>query len=151
MSKRSQLTGLAISAALVPGLAAAEPLTVAGVFAHAAIPVQLVMLVLLGSTIAAIVIAVMKALQGPRLAGGSAFLRALRAGGPLLGAFGAGYGILNCCLGLANVAQTPSIQVLAHGFAELALTLLLGLLCGVVAVIANWSVEARIDRAVLRA
>ena len=34
--------------------------------------------------------------------------------------------------------------------AEIALMLGLGLLCGVVAVIANWAVEARIDRAVLR-
>ncbi|MFO1015187.1 MAG: MotA/TolQ/ExbB proton channel family protein [Caulobacteraceae bacterium] len=133
-----------------PAAAHAEPLTVGGVFAHAAIPVQFVMLLLIGLTIAAIVIAVLKGREGPRVAGGSAFLSSLRAGGPLLGAFGAGYGLLNSCLGLANMAQTPSIQVLAHGFAEMAFTLLLGIFCGVVAVIANWSVEARIDRAVLR-
>lgn len=146
---RSAVLSAAVLAA--PAAAHAEPLTVGGVFAHAAIPVQFVMLLLIGLTLAAIVIAVLKGREGPRLAGGSTFLSSLRAGGPLIGAFGAGYGVLNSCLGLANVAVTPSVQVLAHGFAEMAFTLLLGLLCGVVAVIAHWSVEARIDRAVLRA
>ncbi len=40
--------------------------------------------------------------------------------------------------------------VLAPGLAEAATLAMLGLLTGVVAVIAHWAVESRIDRAVLR-
>ena len=61
-----------------------------------------------------------------------------------------GYGVLNMCIGLANVSPTPSISVLAHGWAEAMLLVVLGFLTGMVAVIANWAVESRIDRAVLR-
>ena len=40
---------------------------------------------------------------------------------------------------------------LGPAFAEAGLVLALGLLAGVVAIAANWAVEARLDRAVLRA
>jgi hypothetical protein len=53
-------------------------------------------------------------------------------------------------IGIANVAETPPLKVLAHGFAESTFVMGLGILAGAVAVGAHWAVEARIDRAVLK-
>lgn len=126
-------------------------LTAAGVFAHATPFVQLIVLALVAAMVAALVVCGLKLASGPRLTGGSAFLSGLRLGGPIAGALGAGYGVLNMCIGLSNVTPTPPVSVLAHGWAEAMLLVVLGFLTGMVAVIANWAVESRIDRAVLRA
>ena len=144
-------SGAVASAAMAaPSLAAAGPLTAAGVFQNATPAVQGIVLALLAALIAAPVVCGLKLMRGPDLNGGSAFLSGLRLGGPIAGALGAGYGVLNMCIGLSNVTPTPSIQVLAPGWAEAMMLLVLGFLVGVVAVIANWAVESRIDRAVLR-
>jgi hypothetical protein len=146
------LRSAAIAALLAfPGAAPAAPLTVAGVFSNAALPVKLIIVGLVVATLAAVVICGMKVASGHRLSGGSAYLSGLRLGGPLAGLVGAAYGALNMCLGLANVAGPVPVQVLAHGAAEVMMLILLGLISGSVAVIANWAVEARIDRAVLSA
>jgi len=92
----------------------------------------------------------MKILSGPRLTGGSAFLQALRLGGPLIGLLGAAWNVLLITIAIANIGQQPSYPVLAPGVAESIFLFVLGLTTGVVAVICNWVVEARIDRAVLR-
>lgn len=128
-----------------------QPLTVIGVFQDADIVSQFVMLCLVAASIAAIVIGAMKVSSGPHLAGGSAFLSSLRLGGPIIGAFGASYVVLNIFMGVSNVSYPVTLKIVAPGVAEAAFLLGLGLLSGVVAVIANWAVEARIDRAVLRA
>lgn len=129
----------------------AQPLTVIGVFQDADIISQFVMLCLVAASIAAVVVGAMKVSSGPHLAGGSAFLSALRLGGPIIGAFGASYVVLNIFMGVSNVSYPVTLKIVAPGVAEAAFLLGLGLLSGVVAVIANWAVEARIDRAVLRA
>jgi hypothetical protein len=142
---------IAIPAALVPGVAlAASGMTPADILLNAAPVMKIVMLALIGATLAAIAITVRKVLSGPRLTGGSAFLQALRLGGPLIGLLGAAYNVLMINVALANIEPQPSYSVLAPGVAEAAFLFVLGLTAGVVAVICNWIVEARIDRAVLR-
>jgi biopolymer transport protein ExbB/TolQ len=126
-------------------------LTLAAVFENAATPAKLVMLVLLLAIIAAMVVAAIKLASGQRLAGGSAFLSGLRLGGPIIGFFGACYSGLAMTMGVANIPVQPTLKMLAPGFAESFLMIALGLLAGVVAVIAHWAVESRIDRQVLGA
>lgn len=139
------------AASLLPGLAQARPkLTPAVVFQDAALPMQIIMLALLVAALAAIVVTVRKVLSGPRLTGGSAYLQALRLGGPLIGLLGAAYNVLMVNLAIANIGEQPPYHVMAPGVAEAAFLFVLGLIAGVVAVICNWIVEARIDRAVLR-
>ena len=145
-----RLTLVAASAAVTPAVVLAAPLTPALVFMDAAPPMKLIMLALAAATVAAIVICLRKLMAGPALVGGSAFLSCLRLGGPLIGALGASYTLLNAMLGLSNVAQTPSMQVMAPGFAEMVLMLGMGFCAGAVAAICHWLVEARIDKAVLK-
>lgn len=146
-----RLTAIGAAASLVPGLALAGPkLTPAIVFQDAALPMQIIMLLLILATLAAVAVTVRKVLSGPRLTGGSAYLQALRLGGPLIGLLGAAYNVLMINIAIANIGQQPSYPVMAPGVAEAAFLFVLGLISGVVAVICNWIVEARIDRAVLR-
>jgi hypothetical protein len=143
-------TSLVLIAVLASPVAAfATPLTGVGVFENATPLVKLIMLGLFGSTIAALAVCAVKLAAGPRLAGGSAFLSGLRLGGPLAGLVGAAYGAMNMSIGLANAAAPVPLSALAHGLAEVTMLIFLGLVSGSVAVIANWAVEARIDRAVL--
>ncbi|WP_309646704.1 hypothetical protein [Phenylobacterium sp.] len=143
---------LTASAALAaaPALAHAQPLTIGGVFADAHIIIQSMMAILILCIVAAVVVSVRKVTSGPHLSGGSAFLSGLRLGGPLVGCLGAAYTALMIFMGVSNVATPLPLKVIAPGLAEIALLLSLGLMAGVVAVVANWAVESRIDRAVLR-
>jgi hypothetical protein len=146
----SRLLLTAVGLSLVPGLAHARPMTPGNIFFNAAVPMQAIMLLLLVATVAAIVVAARKVSSGPRLTGGSAFLQALRLGGPLIGLLGAAYNVLMINIAIANIGEQPSYPVMAPGVAEATFLFVLGLVSGVVAVICNWVVEARIDRAVLR-
>jgi len=132
------------------GTAVAVPLRPMGVFAHAAPISKALMATLAVLAVAALVVGVFKLMRGPQLNGGSAFLSSLRFGGPLIGLLGAAWVGLSMFMGLANSPVTPELKVLAPGLAEAALLLGLGFLSGVAAVIMNWMVEARIDRAILR-
>jgi biopolymer transport protein ExbB/TolQ len=125
-------------------------LTVGNVFFDASPAMKLIMVTLVLASLAAVALTAMKVLSGPRLAGGSAFLSALRLGGPLVGLLGAIWNLLMSFLTIANVGVQPPFPVMAPGFAESALMFWLGLMSGVVAVICQWVVEARIDRTVLR-
>ena len=142
----------AFAAALVaPAAALAQQrLTPAGVFFDASPEVKLVMAVLLVATIAATVVGVMKLMSGPRLTGGSAYLSALRLGGPLLGLLGAAYVGLFLFIAVSNAPTAPSFTDLAPGLAEIVMLLVLGFLAGGVAVGLHGAIEARIDRAVLK-
>ena len=142
--------GLAVAIAL-PSAASAASLTPVVVFANAAPAVKVIIICLIAATLAAIVVAGVKLASGPRLSGGSAFLSGLRLGGPLAGLVGGAYGGFTMALGLANMAEPVPVSILARGAAEVMLLIVLGLVSGSVAVIANWAVEARIDRAVLSA
>lgn len=142
------LAGITVVAAPGPVWATGLPdMTVAMIFTDSAPVMKAIMLLLIVVTIAAVVVTVSKLRSGPRLAGGSAFLQALRLGGPLIGLLGAAYNALVINIGIANVGNVP-YAVLAPGVAEAVFLFVLGLVAGVVAVI---FVEARIDRTVLRA
>lgn len=146
-----QTIGAGMALSSLPGLAIAAPrLTLANVFGDAAPTMQGLMILLIGAALAAIVLTVFKVASGRPLAGGSAFVSALRLGGPLLGLMGATFVILMSFLALANLGRPVPMPVLAPGFAEAALLFLLGLFAGVVGVICHWVIEARIDRAVLK-
>ncbi|PHY13822.1 hypothetical protein CSW58_03285 [Caulobacter sp. B11] len=137
-------------ALVAPAVAVAEPLRPRDIFLNAAPFAQLLMIVLIGSTIAAIIVCVRKLMSGPRLSGGSAFLSGLRLGGPLIGLLGGAYNGLSMAIGIANVSHPVTLKVMAPGIAEAVSLIGLGMLAGAVAVIGHWAVEARIDRAVLK-
>ncbi|ATQ41421.1 MotA/TolQ/ExbB proton channel family protein [Caulobacter mirabilis] len=149
---RSSIAIVAAAAALaLPAVAQAAPLTPLAIFGDAAPPMKLLILALAAATVAAVVVCALKLASGPKLTGGSAFLSGLRLGGPLAGLLGASYTSLMIFIGLSNVAGPVPMKVIAPGVAEALFILGLGVLAGSVAVIANWAVEARIDRMVLKA
>jgi len=143
-------TALADLALLAPTPALAAPLSPAGVFFDASPLVKLIMLALLIATIAVGVVGALKLASGSRLTGGSAFLSAMRLGGPVLGALGAAYVGLMFFIAVSNAPTPPTMGHAAPGIAEIVMVLVLGLFAGVIAVIFHWAVEARIDRTVLK-
>lgn len=120
------------------------------IFLDAAVPVQAIVVALIVAAIAAVVVTVKKVASGPHLSGGSTYLSALRLGAPLLGLLGAAFNGLMMFGALAKFGAQP-INVLAPGLAEATFLVVMGLIVGVIAVICHWAVEARVDRAVLRA
>lgn len=146
------LSAFATGLMLLPGAAVAGPrVNPTTVFFDAALLMKLVMVALVLAALAAVVVTLGKAAQGRRLSGGSAFVSALRLGGPLLGLMGAAYTVLMVFIGMANAGTEVPMAVLAPGLAEAALLFLLGLFAGAVGVISHWVIEARIDRTVLAA
>ncbi|WGM39732.1 MotA/TolQ/ExbB proton channel family protein [Caulobacter sp. NIBR1757] len=141
------LTPAIIVLALAPVQAHAATLNPTLVFLDATPAMKVVMLLLVALTLAAMAVCARKLMSGPDLSGGSSFLSALRLGGPLLGLLGGAYNGLMIFMGLSRGPQP--FYVVAPGLAESAMLVLLGLLCGVVAVVCHWAVEARIDRTVL--
>jgi hypothetical protein len=128
-----------------------QHLTVIAIVVHATPLAKLMIFGLLAAIVAAIVVAARKLGRGQKLSGGSAYLSGLRVGGPMAGALGGAYTLLNMAMGMSNALVAPTAQVLAPGLAEAAFLVTLGLLTGAVAVAAHWAVEARIDRTVLEA
>jgi hypothetical protein len=140
-----------LTALAAPGAAyaAVHRITPANVFGDASPSVKLIMLLLVIGALAAVIVTGLKFASGRRLSGGSAYVSALRLGGPLLGLMGAMFVLLMGFIGMANAGQPVPMAVLAPGYAEATLLFLLGLLAGVVGVICHWIIEARIDRTVL--
>ncbi len=145
-----RLSTLSAAAFLIPGVGQAVAMAPVDILFNAAPTMKILMLALIVATLAAIVVTALKVMSGPRLTGGSAFLQALRLGGPLIGLLGAAWNVLLITIAIANIGEQPSYPVLAPGVAESVFLFVLGLTTGIVAVICNWVVEARIDRAVLR-
>lgn len=119
-------------------------LALGGVLLHAKPLVQLVF----AGLIVAIAYAAFVYLRGvlarrDQRPGGLTFLAALAVGGPLIGLFGAAYGLLDMSIGIANVRPEPSLTVLAPGFAEAALSVALGLLAGAIATIGHRHLTGR--------
>src|SRR4029453_10417605 len=82
-----------------------------------------------------------------RLAGALGRLRVVRSAATPLGFLAASYTLFAGFLGIANVRPAPSISVMAPGWAEAALAVMLGLLATTVAVACERHLEARIRRA----
>lgn len=148
---KTAMTTILLAAAATPVLAqtgrAQGPMSV---FADAGLLPKAIMAALLLLIIAALVVCARKISSGAKLSGGSHFLSSLRAGGPLLGLLGAGYGLINNAQAIAVLGPQP-LQVMMPGIVESLVLVMLGLIAGVVAVVAHWAVEARIDREVLKA
>ena len=141
--------GGASAQAVVPE---AERLTMGGVFADAAPEVQLVFALLLISTVAALAIWAMSLRKvgqadAKGLAGALGRLRIVRSGATPLGLLAASYILFSGFLGMANVRPAPTLTVLAPGWAEAALAVMLGLLATVIAVICERHLEGRIRQA----
>lgn len=147
--KGARLVLAALGVSVFASGANAAALTLPSIFMNAAPLQKLVMLGIAASAVAALVVAGRKLAAGSKLAGGSAFVSGLRLGAPIAGVLGGAYAAINMSLGIANVPYTPTLKVLAPGFAEIAALVGLGFLVGVLAVVLNWAIEARIDRQVL--
>lgn len=137
--------------ASIPIAAVAAPrITLASVFLDADETMKFLMIALVVASLASIIVTGLKLASGKQLNGGSAFVSALRLGGPLIGLVGAAFVLLMGFIGIANSGGPIPMPVLAPGFAEAALLFLLGLIAGVVGVVCHWIIESRIDRAVLQ-
>lgn len=129
-----------------------ERLTLGAVFADAAPEMQTTFLILLMSTVAAVVIWAMSLSKvgqadAKGLAGALGRLRIVRSGATPLGLLGASYVLFSMFLGIANVRPTPTLAVMAPGWAEAALAVMLGLLATFVAVVCERHLEGAIRRA----
>lgn len=155
---------LGLAAWSAPGLALAQPdpgytivpaserLTVAGVFADASVEVQLMLALLIAGAVAAVVV---WGLSLGKVGGGDAKavatalgrLKIVRSGASPLGFLTASYVLFAGFLGVANVRPAPTLTIMAPGFAEATLAVMLGLLASALAVICERHLEARIRRA----
>jgi len=102
-------------------------LTLVEVFAHAQ-PVVKAFLFLMFVLLIADVAVWVGQLSGRRSARGETVLSSVLVAAPLFGLTAAAYGLLDMSIGIANVSPEPSLTVLAPGFAEASLCILLGLL-----------------------
>jgi biopolymer transport protein ExbB/TolQ len=149
------VTGFAGTAAAQPEpgytvVPAAERLTVGGVFADASVEVQIMLALLIAGAVAALAVwatSFGKTSDARRAATALGRLRIVRSGAAPLGFLTASYVLFAGFIGISNVRPTPSLTVLAPGFAEATLAVMLGLLASAVAVICERHLEARIRRA----
>lgn len=134
---------------LVP---ADERLTFAGVVADASVEVQAMMAILAVATLASAAVWATSLGKVGRadakgLAGALARLRIVRSGATPLGFLTAAYVLFAGFIGMANVRPAPGLTVLAPGFAEATLAIMLGLLATTVAVVCERHLEGRIRQA----
>ena len=157
---RKALGRMVAMASALAGSALAEPamtqtppetrLTLGGVFADAAPEVQIAFLILVISTGLALVIwatNISKSDDPKRVATALGRLRIVRSAATPLGCLAASYTLFSGFVGMANVTPAPSITILAPGWAEAALAVMLGLLATTVAVTCERHLEARVRRA----
>lgn len=161
---RGKIASLALAAWTAAGAAAAqteaaytvvppaERLSFGDVFADASVEVQVAMALMIAGAIAAVIIwglslSKVGSADTKALAGGLGWLKIIRSAGVLLGVLTASFILLAGFIGISNVRPTPSLTVLAPGFAEATLAVMLGLLASTVAVICERHLEARIRRA----
>lgn len=131
---------------------ASERLTFAGVIADASIEVQLLMALMAAGALAAVVVWGMslgKVGKGDARGVAAALgrLKIVRSGASPLGFLTAAYVLFNGFLGISNVRPAPDMTVLAPGFAEATLAIMLGLLASAVAVICERHLEGRVRSA----
>ncbi|WP_293907415.1 hypothetical protein [Phenylobacterium sp.] len=141
--------------AQAPAYAAVPPdqrLTIFRVFGHASPVVQLVFALLLVSAVAALAVWAMSlrkvgTADARGLAQALGRLRILRSAATPLGLLAASYILFSGFLGISNIRPAPTITILAPGWAEAALAVMLGLLATTIAVVCERHLEGRIRRA----
>jgi hypothetical protein len=124
-------------------------LTLGGVFAHASMPMKVVVWGLAAVVLAAVatwLVQVVHIRQGRSdgATGAISYLSAQAAAAPMFGLFGMAYALMNGFIGIANVRPTPSLTVLAPGLAEASLSLGLGLLAAAIAVVGERHLQAKL-------
>ena len=121
----------------------ADRLTLAGLVLHAKPVVMLVLAGLVISVVIASLVWIGELAGRPAGRGGRTFLHTLAGAGPLIGFFGAAYGVMDSFIGVANVRPTPALGILAPGYAEAMFCVTLGLLAGAIATIGHRHLSAR--------
>ncbi|MDB5419534.1 MAG: hypothetical protein JWP50_2953 [Phenylobacterium sp.] len=105
-----------------------QRLNLLAILAHAKPVVQVFLFLLIVLLIASVVVWIGQLAQGKRAAVGDDMLSAVLISAPLFGLTAAAYNLLDMSIGIANVRPTPDMTILAPGFAEASLCILLGLL-----------------------
>jgi hypothetical protein len=105
-----------------------QRLTLLGIVTHAKPVVEVFLFLMFVMLIAAVVVWVMQ-LAGRRDGErGESVLSMVLVTAPLFGLTAAAYGLMDMSIGIANVRPSPDLTILAPGFAEAGLCILLGLL-----------------------
>lgn len=118
-------------------------LTVARMFMDAAPVVKIVLTGLVLTGLAALVILLLGMVRPSKgMAGAARFLETAMAATPIAASFGAAWGLITIFLGIANT-NVANLAVAAPGIAEAILSLAIGLLALLLAVIAHRMVRPR--------
>lgn len=127
-------------------VAADQRLSGLGVIAHAKPLVLLVIVLLLVAIVAAAVLWIVQATR-PASRGGAAttWLAAIAAGAPMLGLAAAAYGLMDACIGIANVRPVPTLSILAPGLAEAFFCITLGCLASAIASVGGKHLQGRLQ------
>jgi prepilin signal peptidase PulO-like enzyme (type II secretory pathway) len=105
-----------------------QRLTLLGVVTHAKPVVEVFLFLMFVMLIAAVVVWVMQLAGRRDSERGESVLSMVLVTAPLFGLTAAAYGLMDMSIGIANVRPAPDLTVLAPGFAEAGLCILLGLL-----------------------
>ncbi|THD67123.1 MotA/TolQ/ExbB proton channel family protein [Phenylobacterium sp.] len=139
---------LAWAAAGDPALTVLPPdqrLTGLLVVSHAKPLVLVAMIVLLAAVIAAAALWVAQATRpAHRPESALGWLSAIAAGAPMLGLSAAAYGLMDGCIGIANLRPVPSLSILAPGLAEAFFCIMLGCLASAIASVGDRHLKARL-------
>jgi MotA/TolQ/ExbB proton channel family len=142
------LPALAWAAAGDPALAILPPdqrLNGLLVISHAKPVVLVAMIVLTAAVLAAAALWMAQATRPThRSVSAMGWLSAIAAGAPMLGLSAAAYGLMDGCIGIANVRPVPTLSILAPGLAEAFLCIMLGCLASAVASVGDRRLKARL-------
>jgi hypothetical protein len=105
-----------------------QRLTLLGVVTHAKPVVEVFLFLMFVMLIAAVVVWVMQLAGRRDSERGESVLSTVLVTAPLFGLTAAAYGLMDMSIGIANVRPAPDLTILAPGFAEAGLCILLGLL-----------------------
>lgn len=110
-----------------------QRLNLFGILAHAKPVVEVFLFLMFVMLIAAVVVWAMQLSGRRNPQRGEDVLSMVLVTAPLFGLTAAAYGLMDMSIGIANVRPAPDLTVLAPGFAEAGLCILLGLLAASVA------------------
>jgi RsiW-degrading membrane proteinase PrsW (M82 family) len=113
---------------IVQAIPADQRLTLFGIVTHAKPVVEVFLFLMFVMLIAAVVVWVMQLAGRRDSERGESVLSMVLVTAPLFGLTAAAYGLMDMSIGIANVRPAPDLTVLAPGFAEAGLCILLGLL-----------------------